>query len=884
MSFRNTFIASIACVFWSLTAVHGQLVREQNTTLSFPAEAPVYNAFTFTNAFPTLTAFTRPVVITSPPGETNLLFIVEQNGRIQRITDLSGTPSRSLFLNMVPLVDSSGNEEGLLGLAFHPNFQSNRYFYVFYTQPNGSSNSTRPDRLSRFTAPADWRTTGTVSTASEYILIDQRDERSNHNAGDLHFGPDGYLYLSLGDEGAGNDDLDNSQDIEKDFFAGILRIDVDKKPGSLEPGPHADGFGGDAVIRDDGMARYGIPPDNPFIGATTYNGITLTGNVRTEFWATGLRDPWRMGFDPLTGRLFVGDVGQNAREEIHLVGKGDNCGWNYLEGTLNGPDSAEAPPGFDPVAPIFEYAHGAGSQSVIGGRVYRGGALPQLFGKYILAESYDGRVWSLTETSEGSGVFTDELIASESFIVAFGEHPGTRELLAANIADGQIKQLVPSGTPSGTLPATLTGTGAFSDLSTLAPNEGIVAYEPNVSFWSDHAEKTRWFSVPNTNNYMEWARDTNWSFPAGTVWIKHFDLLTDLGEPAVWKRLETRFIVRTTDGIYGITYKWNNAGTEAFLVPPEGTNETITVTQADDTSYNQTWSYPSRSQCLQCHTRAGGYALSFNTRQLNRYETYGSNEVNQVFALRDAGYFSDEVIPDRDWQRLIPLTDETQSLHARARSYLDANCAFCHQPEGPAPTAWNGLMTSAFGDALVYNGGINFNNGNSAARFAVPGDTNNSVVLHRLAGTAPFERMPPVGSNVRDTAAEQLVADWIVQELAFYKPYADWRAGQIPDPGESHEDPDGDGADNAFERITRTDPNNIADRWDHGFVYTNGHIEIAYTNPPGLFVRFEESTNLEEWTSSLMPDYPKTGTNSNLIISAPSLFEEQFFRALISEP
>jgi uncharacterized repeat protein (TIGR03806 family) len=880
MAFKHLVMA--ACM--AAPCVSGQLVREPNVTLTLPAQAPVYSTFTFTNAFPTLGSFTRPVVLTTPPGETNILFVVEQNGRIQRITGLDGTPAKSVFLDMAVQVDSSGNEEGLLGLAFHPDFQSNRYFYVFYTQPAGSSNSTRTDRLSRLTAPADWSTSGTVNTATEYVLIDQRDERGNHNAGDLHFGPDGYLYLSLGDEGAANDDLDNSQDIEKDFFAGIIRIDVDRKPGSLEPNPHDDGFGGDAVIRDGGVARYGIPPDNPFVGATNYNGIALTGNVRTEFWATGLRNPWRMGFDPLTGRLFAGDVGQGAREEIHLVGRGDNCGWNYLEGTLSGPDAGEAPPGFDPVDPIFEYAHGAGSQSVIGGRVYRGGALPQLFGKYILAESYDGRVWSLTETSEGSGVFTDEVIASEPFIVAFGEHPGTLEILAANIANGQISELVPVGSPGGTLPATLSDTGAFSDLASLTPNEGIVAYEPNVSFWSDGAEKTRWFSVPDTNLFIGWARDANWSFPTGAVWIKHFELRTDLGDPAVWKRLETRFIVKTADGIYGMTYKWNPVGTEAFLVPPEGTDEVISITRADDSSYSQTWSYPSRSQCLQCHTRAGGYALSFNTRQLNREETYGSHTANQVLALGDAGYFSNEVIPDRDWQRLIPLTDDTQSLHARARSYFDANCAFCHQPDGPAPSAWNGLMTSAFGDAQIYNGDISFDNGNAAARFAVPGSTNDSMVLHRLAGAPPFGRMPPVGSNVRDEAAEALIAEWIIQELAVYKPYSEWRAGQIPDPGEAHEDPDEDGADNEFERITRTDPNNSAERWTHSFAYTNGHIEIEYPLPAGLFVRFESGTNLTDWTSSIHPDYPISSTNQQILIPGAELEEQEFFRALISEP
>lgn len=864
----------------------GQLVRDANITLAFPAAAPVYSSVHFTNAFPSLSAFARPVVIATPPGETNILFVVEQDGRIQRIANLSDTPAKSLFLDIFGPVDSSGNEEGLLGLAFHPNFQVNRYFYVFYTHPDGSSNSTRKDRISRFTAPADWKTTGTVATGTEWVLIDQRDERANHNGGDLHFGPDGYLYASLGDEGGANDEMDNSQTITKDFFSGIIRIDVDKQSGSLEPNAHNDGFGGSSIVRDAGIARFGIPPDNPFVGATHYNGVPLSGNVRTEFWATGLRNPWRMAFDPVTGRLYVGDVGQDAREEVHLVAKGDNCGWNYREGTINGPGAVDAPPGFDPIEPIFEYAHVPGSKSVIGGRVYRGGALPQLYGVYFVADSYDGRVWGLSETAPGSGTFTPQVLVSNEYgVVAFGEHPGTFELLIANIGSGQIKKLVASGAPIGTLPATLSATGAFSDLATLAPNDGIVAYAPNVNFWSDGAVKSRWFSVPDINDEITWARDANWTFPAGSVWIKHFELRTDLGEPAVWKRLETRFIVKTADGIYGVTYKWNPAGTEAYLVPEAGDSETIPITLANDAFFDQTWTYPSRSQCIQCHTAVGGYALSFNTRQLNRDQTYGVVEQNQLQALEQAGYFSNAIEPPATLPRVIPLDDTSQSLHARALSYFDVNCANCHQAGGTTPTAWNALMSAPFGETAIYNGPVNYNNGNAAARFAVPGSTNNSMVLHRIAATAPFSRMPPIGSNLRDTAAEELLSVWINSELATYAPYADWRAAQAIDPGEAGDDPDGDGADNERERLTRTDPNNPAEFWSYDFGIDQGNVEFSYPQLAGLDFRLLSSTNLADWQEWLPapPFYPITngaGSASAPVDAAPA----RFFRMQINEP
>lgn len=890
MKLPYTFLfSSVHTALWLAALIlnpvaDAQLVRQANTTLNFPPEAPVYSGFQFENAFPTLTAFTRPVVLTRPPAETNMLFIVEQDGRIQRITDLAGTPSKSLFLNISGAVDSSGNEEGLLGLAFHPNFQSNRYFYVFYTHPNGSSNSTRKDRISRFTAPSNWETTGEVNTSTEYVLIDQRDEAGNHNGGDLHFGADGYLYASLGDEGGSNDSRNNSQTITKDFFAGLIRIDVDKKPGNLEPNPHNDGFDGDAVVRDAGIARYSVPADNPFVGATNFNGIVLSGNVRTEFWATGLRNPWRMAFDPITGRLFVGDVGQNAREEIHLVAKGDNCGWNYREGTLNGPEAGSAPAGFNPVDPIFEYAHGSGGQSVIGGIVYRGDSFPQLYGTYFLSESYDGRVWGLTETAPGSGSFTAEVLASEPGIVAFGEHPGTKDLLAANIGSGQIRKLTASSV-SGSLPTTLTATGAFSDLSTLTPHAGIVPYQPNVNFWSDGAVKQRWFSVPDTNNTIGWARDANYTLPPGSIWIKHFDLQTDLGEPAVWKRLETRFLIKTTNGVYGITYQWNPAGTEATLIGEAGEDESIPITLADDSIENQVWSYPSRSQCLQCHTAAGGLALSFNTRQLNRDFTHGTVTTNQLVSFEDAGYFSNTVSAIESLPRVVPLDDTSQSLHFRALSYFDVNCASCHQNGATAPSAWSASLSVPFVFREIFNGSVSFDNGNPPARFAVPGDTTNSMVLSRLEGTAPFGRMPPIGSNVRDAAAEALLADWINQELATYAPYSDWRADQIIDPGEPGEDPDGDGANNERERLTRTDPNLGSSVWNYAFSADPTEVDFSYQRPAGIDVRIESSTNLIDWSAWAEESLDYAVSNRVEKISRPTgINAARYFRLEVSEP
>ena len=223
--------------------------------------------------------FEQPVAIVSPPGEKNRLFIVEKPGRVVVISDLA-QPTRQVFLDLEDRIEDSDGEQGLLALAFHPDYARNRQFFVWYTSTAGAG---RENRLSRFLVSAT--DPNRADPGSEQPLIAQADEASNHNGGELAFGPDGYLYVSLGDEGGANDQFRNSQRIDKDFFAGILRLDVDRRPGSIAPNPHA-------AVR---AGAYAVPPDNPFVGATDFNGrVVDPSRVRTEFWAVGLRNPWRM--------------------------------------------------------------------------------------------------------------------------------------------------------------------------------------------------------------------------------------------------------------------------------------------------------------------------------------------------------------------------------------------------------------------------------------------------------------------------------------------------------------------------------------------------------------------------------------------------------------
>src|SRR5688572_3264716 len=326
-NFLRAFAFLILVTVGSSAQPFGLSNRVANTTLQMPATLPTFG-IGISNAFAGV-VFTNPICIATAPGETNRLFILERGGRVTVITNLAA-PTRHLFMDISSRV-ITGGEQGLLGIAFHPNYRDNRYFYLFYSlTTTTAAGSGSHQRVSRFEISAANTNAGVAG--SEVPLITQFDQESNHNGGDLHFGSDGYLYISLGDEGAQNDARNNSQQIDKDFFSGILRIDVDRRSTNLPPNPHP------ALMND---TDYFVPADNPVVGATHFNGILITNTLRTEFWATGMRNPWRMSFDRVTDTLYVGDVGGGAREEVNVVVGGGNYGWAYREGTANGPKSGQ---------------------------------------------------------------------------------------------------------------------------------------------------------------------------------------------------------------------------------------------------------------------------------------------------------------------------------------------------------------------------------------------------------------------------------------------------------------------------------------------------------------------------------------------------------------
>jgi glucose/arabinose dehydrogenase len=714
---------------------------------SLPLQLPV-SGYGLVTALGGLT-FDHPVALVAPPGERDRLFVVERPGRIIVVSHLRA-PSASVFLDVTSTTYSAYLEAGLLGLAFHPGYQTNGYFYVYRTVARSTPGNinTLHQQVSRFQTSRTDPNLGLPE--SEQPLIAQVDNSPEHNGGDLQFGPDGYLYISLGDDGPPlKDRSDRPQPLDGGFFGGIARIDVDQRPGSLPPNPSPAS-----------SPLYSIPSDNPFIGITEYQGVKLEpSRVRTEFYAIGLRNPWRISFDPATGRLFCGDVGAAKWEEIDLINKGGDYGWPYLEGNEGTP-----PTNVVTIPPLLAYDHGYGSRqgmAVMGGVVYGGQNIPALRGEYVFGDFVSGNIWSLRINNESASVW--RWLTAERGVAAFGSDPSNGDILVANHTTGLIRRLVyvdPETVHS--IPQTLQDTGLFSDLAALQVQAGLIPYSVNVPFWSDDAIKSRWFGLPANGARMQFAQSGNWQFPPGTVWVKHFELETTKDVPSTRRRLETRVLVKSDDGVYGLTYRWGNSVKNAVLVPPEGLSEPFLIHEGG-TVRTQVWHYPSRAECLYCHTPQAGFALGFNTLQLNLNEA-APNGVSQLESLRAAGCFaSDAPIDVSRLPRLATPTETSYPLGYRARSYLHANCSQCHQPGAPADGSWDARLTTPLADAHIVDAQAVFGLDDTVGlpiRVIAPHSVQMSMLIQWMNRRGVLQ-MPPMSTDVVDTNGVKLLTEWV---------------------------------------------------------------------------------------------------------------------------
>jgi len=363
----------------------------------------------------------------------------------------------------------------------------------------------------------------------------------------------------------------------------------------------------------------------------------------------------------------------------------------------------------------------------------------------------------------GKGDWKPELLATNVHNAAFGTDPRNGDILIGEFTsegDDQnvIQRLERAGTKGVQPPKFLSQTGAFTDLKKLTPSPALVAYQPNVTFWSDNAIKSRWFNIPDVSKKISFSDTGNWAFPTGTVWVKHFDMEMKRGDPTTRRRLETRFLVKTPTNAYGITYKWNAQQTDAELVPDAGLDETLNI-NVDGKIQKQVWHYPSQTECMVCHTTVAGTALGFNTFQLNGN---GGSSENQLKAMERAGYFSNDVPDPKTLPAYAAANDQTQSLEWRVRSYLGANCVQCHQPGGIAQGHWDARASTPLDKAELINGILANDHGDKQARWAVPNDPAHSMVLKRIAADGT-PRMPPLATSVLDQADMKLVTDWIKQ-------------------------------------------------------------------------------------------------------------------------
>jgi len=877
---RN-LIAAIA-LFLGTAGSAQPLTRVANTTLQMPL-FPAVVGLTTTNAFGDLRFSGNPVGMASPAGETNRLFVIEQTGTIHVITNLAA-PNKTTFLDLTDRTHFSINgEEGLLGLSFHPGYSSNGWFFVFYTTRTNGSALTRHDRLARFSVSTT--NANVADIASEVIFINQRDEAPNHNAGDLNFGPDGYLYVSVGDEGGEADAFDNAQRIDGDFFGGILRLDVDQRAGSLTPNPHS-------AIGD----HYTVPPDNPFIGVSSFNGAAVNPDeVRTEFWAVGLRNPWQFSIDPVTGWMFASDTGDTTREEINFITKGSNYGWPYREGAAPRPGAGTPPAGLVPTDPIHDHAWGTfgtnQGKATVGGLVYRGSQLPEINGSYVFADYITGNFWALD--FDGTNVSNYRQLLADVGATSFSLDPRNGDLLFTDIVEDRIKRVVRGTTVLGSeLPATLSATGAFSDLASLTPNPGIVPYDLNLAFWSDNSHKLRLFSIPDTNSFMTFSGHGNWQFPSGMIWIKTFEWEMTNGVPGSRRRLETRFLVRNTEGVYGIVYRWNDEQTEAFLLPEQGLEEDFEIHEGG-LIRTQTWHYPSRNECLQCHTDAGGLALGFHTSQLNRDYAFGNGTTNFIAALEEAGYFGNTVSNLHVLPALATATNENVSLTYRIRSYLSANCSQCHQPGGTAQGSWDARITNPLSAAGIIDGLLSSPSTNVAARIIATGSLANSEIYQRII-TNGVRRMPPAASLMLDTNGIQLVARWITNELPNHQTFAQWQVQEFGSTNAAdsaaEDDADTDGAPNFLEFLTGSDPQQAGDGFQIALHRSGNHPRIDFTQRPNVAYQIEWTTNIFPTSPWQLLDVPAnawfiSASNRNHSVLDPATNgAARFYRIRVVEP
>lgn len=680
---RTAILVFFACTLTPRPASLGLTARPSNPTCIAPSRPAISVAVT--RAFPSL-HFDQPVSLVSTP-DGAFWFVGERRGRVWRFAATDEVPRAELVLDLQDRVDSSSEAIGLLAIALHPSFAATGALFVSYT---GFGGTVVRSRLARFVSDDGGRT---FDRGGEQRLLEIDQISGQHINTDLRFGPDGYLYAGFGDGGPQGDPMKRAQDTYS-LKGKILRLDVD------------------------GAAPYAIPPDNPF----------ARGGGTPEVWAFGLRNPWRFAFDRQTGELWAGDVGGDRVEEIDRIVRGGNYGWNLREGTRcvgKGPCTSA-----DLIDPVVAFPHSEMS-SITFGLVYRGSAMPNLVGHLIYGDFASGGVWTVDPAEHAR---RPHMISNRGHaVVAFAEDANGEPILVDY--RGTLWRVVPGQPGASDVPSLLSATGCFRRRGTPAP--GLIAYELNVPFWSDGANKNRWLAIPDGTK-IRVGSDGHFDLPIGSVVAKEFSVGST--------RIETRLMVRHEDGEWaGYTYRWDATQIDASLVPSTSRGTFSTAPKR--------WYFPHRGECMRCHQSAAGHTLGLERAQLDR----SVDDVDQLAMFERIGLFETPV-PEG---RALPQTNEP--IEQRARAWLHSNCAYCHRPGATGQGEMDLRFTTPLADMNVCNVAPRFGTLDIAgAKRIVPGDPDRSLLWRRTRASG-LARMPPLGTLSHDPEGLAVLRQWIRQ-------------------------------------------------------------------------------------------------------------------------
>ncbi len=677
-----------------------------------------------TRAFPNLTV-KQPLTLTPEPG-TNRLFILEHlqywsgPGRLKAVASDQATADAQTLLDIDGLA---------VGLAFHPSYTTNGYIFIGLNGP--MAGRAKHTQVVRYTV--DPRTPDRIDPASKRLIIEWPS--NGHDGGDVAFGNDGYLYVSAGDGSSDSDANLTGQNLG-DLQGSVLRLDIDHTVGPR---------------------NYAVPADNPFVDRR---------DARPELWCYGLRNPWRMSFDRESNQLWVGNNGQDLWEQVYLIQKGANYGWSLAEG--GHPFRAQRQAGPDPIQlPTAEHPHSA-ARSITGGRVYRGWRLPSLTGAYLYGDWSTGRVWGIKH--DGKAVTWHQLLVDTPFnITGFGTDQAG-EIYVIDEVSGfyRLEPTTEADRPAQPFPTRLSQTGVFAAMNPLRLNPATIPYQVNASHWTDGARSEHAIALPGLERIEQHPQQNAggaWTFPNGSVLAQTLtlDLIDAAGKPAP-KRVETRLLARRQGEWIGYSYRWNPDQTDAELVGDSG--DSVELDVADPTAAGgrreSTWRFPSRAECLACHSRAAGFVLGFTPPQLDRDLIQGGQSADQLLAFERIGIFRDP-LPRREADRhqLVDPYDPQAPPERRVRSYLDVNCSTCHVKEGGGNSLLElSLATPTPKTHLIDEAPVHSTLGLVDAKLVATGAPERSVLYQRIAQRGG-DQMPPLVSTEVDRQAVELIGRWI---------------------------------------------------------------------------------------------------------------------------